>query len=58
MNKKEFVQEIESSVSDVRDYNDCKDWWDGMVDAYIEDGILKESARKWVNPYLNKFKEV
>ncbi|MFR2890951.1 MAG: hypothetical protein ACLTDM_22445 [Clostridium butyricum] len=58
MTKKEFMKDFEDAVlEDVRDRQDCKDGWNSLMDSYIEDGMLKESARKWINPYLRRFHE-
>jgi hypothetical protein len=56
LNKDEFAKEIKGSISDVKDKQDCVDWWGAHIDAYIEDGLIPESATKWKNPFLKDFK--
>ena len=56
LSKIEFIGEIKHSISDVRDKQDCVDWWNSHVDAYIEDKIIPKSATKWRNPFLRRFK--
>jgi hypothetical protein len=57
LNKQEFIKEIEGSLSDVRDRQDCKDWWGSHIDAYQEDGLIPASASRWTNPFLKEFED-
>ena len=45
----------EAVLSDIRDKEDCINAWNSLIDSYIEDGILKPAARRWVNPFLKMF---
>lgn len=58
MLKKDFMKDFEGAVlPDVEDREDCQHAWDNLIDTYIEDGILKESSRRWVNPYIKLFND-
>jgi hypothetical protein len=55
LTKQEFMDEIGPSIIHVTDRHDCADWWGSLIDAYIEDGIIRINADKWRNPYLKNF---
>lgn len=57
LRKQEFIREIESSLGDVRDKQDCIDWWSAHIDAYIEDGTITKLAINWTNPFIKQFEE-
>lgn len=57
LTKQQFANEMKGSISDLENKVDCCNWWGAHIDAYIEDGLINKNARKWSNPFINKFKE-
>jgi len=57
LTKQQFINEIESSLGDVRSQEDCVDWWDSHIEAYLEDKLISKSALKWKNSFINQFEE-
>lgn len=57
LTKQQFINEVRGSLDDVRDYQDCIDWWNSLIDAYLEDELIPQNARGWKNPFLKQFEE-
>ena len=55
LSKKEFMEEVEVLLHDVRTRQECKELWDSSLIAYIDDGLISKSALRWKNPFVNRY---